>query len=173
MKIHDDHLYHGAALLQIAEHPTFKSINAFVYRSAKSRSAFLVNDDIGVYLKYAEKPHGSLDEYTFNFRREHLEELEALHEKRDRTFVALVCVRVREICCLRYSALMKLVKLRDAKVGHEKDQYSIYVQAPERQQFLVYVSPPRTKGRMMGDRKIPRNAFPARLFAKRTLSAVA
>lgn len=28
MKIHDDHLYHGAALTQIAEHPLFIAINA-------------------------------------------------------------------------------------------------------------------------------------------------
>ena len=28
MKIDDDHLYHGSALLQITEHPTFTAINS-------------------------------------------------------------------------------------------------------------------------------------------------
>jgi len=29
MRINDDHMYHGAALTQIVEHPTFKAVNAF------------------------------------------------------------------------------------------------------------------------------------------------
>ena len=58
MKINDDHMYHGAALTQIAEHPQFTAINAFKHANRPSRSAFRINDDIGVYLKYASKPKG-------------------------------------------------------------------------------------------------------------------
>ena len=30
MKIRDDHMFHGAALIQIAEHPRFTAINSLV-----------------------------------------------------------------------------------------------------------------------------------------------
>jgi hypothetical protein len=46
MKINDDHMYRGAALTQIAEHPRFTAINAFKF----SRSAFKANDGIGIYI---------------------------------------------------------------------------------------------------------------------------
>ena len=50
MKINDDHMYHGAALIQIAEHPQFTAINSFPHDGHASRSAFLVNLDIGMGL---------------------------------------------------------------------------------------------------------------------------
>ena len=67
MKINDDHMYHGAALTQIAEHEQFTAINAFEHGGKTSRSAFIVNHDIGVYLKYAGKPVGRYKEYQFTF----------------------------------------------------------------------------------------------------------
>ena len=58
MKIADDHMYHGAALLQIAEHPRFTAINSIEVSDQKSRSAYRINDNIGIFLKYASKPSG-------------------------------------------------------------------------------------------------------------------
>jgi hypothetical protein len=75
MHINDDHLYHGAALTQIAEYPTFKAINAFNSDGEKSRSAFIVNHDTGIYLKYATSPNKRWKEYVFTFTEAHLEEL--------------------------------------------------------------------------------------------------
>lgn len=56
MKITDEHLYHGAALTQIAEHPSFTAINGIRIGGKLHRSAFRINDSIGVYFKYASKP---------------------------------------------------------------------------------------------------------------------
>jgi len=49
MRISDEHFYHGAALTQIAEHPKFTVINGFRINKKLSRSAFKVNDGIGIF----------------------------------------------------------------------------------------------------------------------------
>jgi hypothetical protein len=51
MKIHDDHLYHGAALTQIAEHHLFTAINALKIGDNTIRVAYRINDLIAVYFK--------------------------------------------------------------------------------------------------------------------------
>lgn len=90
MKIHDDHKYHGAALTQIAEHPQFTAINAFGRGGARSRSGFIVNTDIGVYLKYATTKTKTFGEFVFTFNRQHLAEIDALAAKAEKTFVVFV-----------------------------------------------------------------------------------
>ena len=49
MKISDDHLYHGSALLQIAEDPRFTAINSIEVSGKKSRSAYRINDSTGIF----------------------------------------------------------------------------------------------------------------------------
>jgi hypothetical protein len=95
VKVNDDHIYHGAALTQIAEHPQFTAINAFKTPGGISRSAFKINDDIGVYLKYATKPKPPHSEYQFTFRKDHLKELQDIAEKVSQVHVALVCVAAK------------------------------------------------------------------------------
>lgn len=63
MRIQDEHLYHGAALNQIAEHKEFTAINAFKLKGKTSGSAFRINDSAVVYLKYAKAPNKSYSEY--------------------------------------------------------------------------------------------------------------
>ena len=71
IKIRDEHLYHGAVLNQIAEHQRFTAINALKVKGKISRSAFKVNDDIGVYLKLSRKPKkGAFKEYQFTYNQE-------------------------------------------------------------------------------------------------------
>ena len=43
MEIREEHLYHGAALNQIAEHEQFTAINTLKITANESRSAFRVN----------------------------------------------------------------------------------------------------------------------------------
>ena len=105
MKINDDHMYHGAALTQIAEHKQFTAINAFEHGSKKSRSAFIVNRVIGVYLKYAGGPVGKSKEYLFTFLAQQLSELDSLEKKTGKVCVALVCVKDRQICGLPLAQL--------------------------------------------------------------------
>lgn len=98
-------------------------MNSFIFKKQKSRSAFTVNDDIGIYLKYANEPHGSYNEYKFTFTREHLDELEALQARRSTVIVALVCVDAKEICALPLPALQRLVKKRKAAAGIHEGYY--------------------------------------------------
>lgn len=166
MQIHNDHLYHGAALTQIAEHKQFTAINAFKMKDGISRSAFLINDEIGVYMKYATKPKLPYKEYGFTFRVEHLAELEKIAKKCDSVFIGLVCVNDRQICCLRYETLLDLVEKRKADRGMSENQYIVLVTLPQNKAFRVYMSPAGVKKKILGDPiLIARNAFPDALFS--------
>jgi hypothetical protein len=165
MKINDDHLYHGAALTQIAEHPQFTAINSFKLTNGNSRSAFKINDEIGVYLKYATYPVGRYKEYAFTFRREHLEELKEIKARCKRVFCVLVCVKDRQICCLSYAGLRKMIKSRGEEKGSWEDQYVILVTLPKNKAFRVYVNVPGERNKLLGKPiLIARNSFPAILF---------
>lgn len=164
MKINYEHLYHGAALNQIAEDPHFTAINAFKVSGQISRSAFRVNDDIGVYLKYCSKPTGSFDEYKFTFQQDNLQELSLLAKRCGQVFLALVCVEDGHICCLRYPEFEKLIQLRRKSKGSDESQYQLLVVLPERKSFRVYVNPAGKKKRKLGEKTISRNAFPSQIF---------
>ena len=168
MRINKDHLYHGAALTQIAEHPRYTSINAFRYQRKNSRSAFKVNDTIGLYLKYATEPSpgGRYKEYLFNFRSQHFRELRQLKKGTANIFVGLICVRDKEICCLHYDELIELVKERQQELMGFEDQYAILVKLSQGSSFRVYLNQPGTKGKALNHFVIPRRNFPARLFEK-------
>ena len=165
MKINDDHMYQGAALAQIAEERRFTAINAFKDGQEVSRSAFRINDDIGIYLKYATKPTPSYEEYVFQFAAQHLEELERISGLVPRAYLALVCVEGREICCLKYQQLKKLVARRRRAKGGEEDQYTVLVRMPFRKEFRVYVNAPGRKNTLLGKPiLVPRRAFPDKIF---------
>ena len=166
MKINDDHLYHGAALTQVAEHPSFKAINADSDQGTPSRSVFLINHDIGLYLKYASNPKGKFKEFVFTFQENHLAELKALKAKRKNVFLVLVCVSAREICCVPYSEYMDLQGIRQKKKGEVEDHYSLMVTIPKGKQARVYMNAPGQKKVMIGERKVPRDDFPSRVFEK-------
>ena len=164
MKINDDHMYHGAALTQIVEHPTFKAVNAFWLNGKKSNAAFRINDTTGIYVKYAGFPRGSSKEYIFTFTRAHLDELSVLREHCTRVFIVLVCIRIKEICVISYGQLLQMIGLRKKVRGEDEDQYQVLVTAPPNKQFRVYVNHPGRKGIAMGEQIVRRNAFPALLF---------
>ena len=164
MHIHVDHMYHGAALTQIAEHPAFTAINAFKNNGEKSRCAFRINDGIGIYVKYASAPKGACDEYLFTFQRKHLEELALLNEKCGKVFAVLVCIKGKEICVLSLVELNRLIEVRKRALGEAEEQYQVLVTAPANKQFRVYVNRPGAKGNMLGTIKVKRKAFPSELF---------
>lgn len=165
MHIHDDHLYHGAALIQIAEHKQFTAINSFELKTGTSRSAYRINDKIGVYLKYSSKPATSYKEYTFTFRTEHLQELEEIAKKCKAVFVALVCVRDKEICCLPYKKLLELISVRKKVKKEDEDQYMLYATLPKNSKFRIYLSYPGKKKTILGSETlIARNSFPDGIF---------
>jgi hypothetical protein len=166
MKINDDHLFHGAALLQIAEHPQFTAIHKFVTKTGSARSTFLVNTGIGIYLKYrSTATKGKYREYTFNFSKTHLAEVEELASKVPKTFIPLICIEERQICCISVEQLRELIQQRRNVKGTDEATYTILATLPKWKQFRAYVNYPGTKGTRAGDEiKIPRNSFPDVLF---------
>ena len=165
MKIDDDHMYHGAALIQIAEDPQFTAINSFKLAAGVSRSGYRINDDIGVYLKYASKYTPAYREYGFTFRKQHLAELAEIAKVSTKVFAALVCVKARQICCLGYSDLVRMVDARKAKKGSAEDQYVVLVTLPAGKSFRVYVNAPGVRKTMLGHPLIVnRNDFPSVIF---------
>lgn len=159
-------MYHGAALTQIAEHPTFKAINAFWQNGKKSSCAFRINDTTGIYIKYASGPRGLAREYIFTFTKTHLDELTTLREHCPRVFVVLVCIKTKEICVISYGQLQQMVNLRRRVRGQEEEQHQLLVTAPPNKQFRVYVNHPGRKGIMLGEQLVRRNAFPELLFVE-------
>src|ERR1039457_6622823 len=117
MRINDDHMYHGAALTQIAEHPAFTAINAFKINGDKSRCAFRINDAIGAFIKYSSAPKGNYGEYLFTFQQAHLDELAKLREKSGKVFAVLVCIKDKEICVLSEAELNRLIAVRQKSFG--------------------------------------------------------
>ncbi len=165
MKVNNDHMYHGAALTQIAEHPEFTAINAFKTDTGISRSTFRINDDIGIYLKYATEPKGPYHEYRFTFSTENLRELKDIAAKTTHVHLALVCVQDRQICCLSYEKLLELIQRRRDAKGMDEDQYTVLVTVHAGKSFRVYINTPGAKKKTEGKPLvIPRDDFPDKLF---------
>jgi hypothetical protein len=165
MHIHDDHLYHGAALTQIAEYPTFKAINAFEPKKGeKSRSSFIVNHDTGVYLKYATSPTKTFKEYVFTFNQANLEELAALKAHHARVFIVLVCRLAKEICVLTLADFEAHRERREKAKGSEEPHYQLLVTVPGGKSFRVYMNAPGQKKTALKNQIVSRNEFPRAIF---------
>lgn len=162
MHIDDDHMYHGAALTQIAEHPQFKAINAFHHLDA--RGAFQINNNVGVYIKHAQKVTPTYKEYVFTFTAKNLSDIENLKDLDHKVFVVLVCIKDREICSLTYAQFKKLLSDREDAFGESESQYQILVTAHPGQKFRVYVNHPGKKKTCLGQIRVSRSAFPATIF---------
>lgn len=166
MKLHDDHLYHGGALIQIAEHDKFTAINSLKIGKDKYTNAYRINDDTAVYFKYSSNPNASHREYTFSFKAEQIESLREISESCGRTYLALICVKDREICCISHAELTSLIESRKIAKGSDEDQYTILVTAPVGKGLRIYVNAPGVKGKMLGEPLIvPRSAFPNIVFS--------
>jgi hypothetical protein len=165
MKIHDDHMYHGAALIQVAEHKRFTAINSLRTGTRLHRNAYKINDEIGLFLKYASKKTKAHNEYIFTFTTEHLKDLERIHKANPDTFISMVCVGEREICCLSYDELSELIGRRKAKKGHKEDQYTILVTVPKGKSMRACINAPGVKNTILGKPMIiKRNYFPGKIF---------
>lgn len=165
MKINDDHLYHGAALTQIAEHPQFTAINAVRVRGGISQSAFRINDSIGVYLKYASEPKPPAKDYIFTFTKANKDELAKISTQSDKLFVALVCIDDRQICCLEYSELLTWFQKRHRALRASEETSTILINLPQGREFRVNMNQPKRRKVYLADPQlVPRNRFPNALF---------
>jgi len=166
MKINTDHLYHGAALTQIAEFPTFKAINPFVLEDgSNSRSAFIINTDTAVYIKYATKTTKAFGEHIFTFTESHLSELTELQKHfKSRVFIALVCLKAHEICVITIDELKVHIERRKKAKGMPESQYQILLHLPANSAFRVYMNVPGKKKKALRKQTVSRNRFPRAIF---------
>ena len=168
MHINEDHMYHGAALTQIADRPEFKAINPFPGLGA--RGAFRINNDIAVYIKHAAAPtktvHG---EYLFGFSDRNRAEIDKIKNLCKKVFIVLVCVKDKQICVLTQAQFDRHIKNRQrayhAAYGKDEKQPTILVTAKPGQKFRVYVNQAKKKGGLIGEILVSRNAFPNILFS--------
>lgn len=165
MQINDDHMYHGAALTQIAEHGNGTAISPCVFKGKVSRCAFWISRNTAVYLKYRTEPEGRFEQYSFKFSQRNLSELRTLAKQAKRLFLGLICVADREICCLLYDDFRRLIALRKQQVGGAEEEYRISAALPGRSKFRIWIDEPGKRGVYLEELRIARGDFPQRLFA--------
>lgn len=169
--IFDKDMHHGAALTQIAEHEEFTSINRVVLDHTRAHSAFDVNGEVGIFLKYSTTPTPN-GEYQFSFKEDNLEDFDALKEDQGDAYAVLIInddVRGNKvICCISHSQLFSLKRARDAKnteLGKaEVAGVNIHVRIRRNKPFSVNVKQPGTGGKRIWHYEVPMNAFPDKIF---------
>lgn len=160
MHIDDDHMFHGAALNQIADDEAFTAINRF--ENTTARGAFRINTSTGVYLKHASKPVNS--EYVFTFNQKNLHELAALKPQCTKLYIVMICVKARQNCCISMESFEAHVAERKADAGKAEAQYQILVRMQAGKSFRVYVNAAGKKRLSLTQKVVNRNAFPRAIF---------
>ncbi len=166
MKIDKDHMHYGSALIQVAEDENCVAVRPFRHRSSGRLTSFIINKQIGLHIRYREMPVTQLREYQFVFDRSNLAALGDLATRtRGNTFLALVCVKDREVCCVPYSLFRDLLTERRKEAGAEERYTLIASVVPrKRSRFRVYMNAPGARGSCLGKTTVPRSDFPVRLF---------
>lgn len=140
--------YHGVALCRIVHDDRVKSIKLY---PTPSNSSYMVNEEIGIFIKYSTK---RMTPWRFTFKQEHREELEEMSVLLKTVFVVLVC-RDDGIACLNYREMGFVLGAFD--------------EIKETTQWLAVARKPREKYRISGSHgdlkhKIADSQFPERLF---------
>lgn len=145
MKIQEQDVYHGPALMQIVEHPTFKALN----RASRRYGHYLVNTDRKVFVKYRKNARSP---WRFVFAADELAALSTALSGGDRVFVCLVCGHTT-ICALDAEGLRKVIDITASS------PQSIRVEVPLRGSCHVSGSSGKLR------RSVPHNSFPNKVFA--------
>ncbi len=95
MAIPTSHQYIGSALYQLFVAGIDIDIQAF---PTLSNNSFLVEDKIGLYIKYSVK---STSPWNFTFKKVHQEELKVMSEMIDKVYIVFVCGK-DGIACISY-----------------------------------------------------------------------
>ena len=145
MKIQEQDIYHGPALMQIVEHESFKALN----RVDKKYGHYLVNTDVKLWFKYSTND-GTV--WTFTFQ---LGDLVALKEDlalKGATHVVLACGH-HSICCLSAEEVSKLIDTEASEPQWVK------IEAPPKRQMRVTGSLSKKNATL-----VPHNKFPNCIF---------
>jgi len=99
--------FHGAALIKIIHSGCFKMITSF----SKSNSAYLIDEKIGLYIKYSQK---RMSPWSFAFDKNHIEEIKEINNLLDNVFIAFVC-NEDGICCLDWTEFSTIISVENEK----------------------------------------------------------
>ncbi len=144
MKIQTMHLYHGAVLTQITEHPAFKALN----KVEPLYGHYLVNHDTRIIVKYLNRPTTA---WSFQFSVKELQAIRADLKLTHNVYLCLVCGQ-ETICALNNEEFSGLIDI-DADT-----RQSIAVDVPEGGSMHVQGD----EGRLQN--VVHHNSFPGKLF---------
>jgi hypothetical protein len=145
MKIQEQDIYHGTALMQIVEHRSFKALN----RASKEYGHYLINTDRQVFAKYATSKRSP---WQFTFQPRDLTAISGAVASGDKVFVCLVCGHVT-ICALTENEIGHVIDL------NSPTQQTIRVEVPMGGSCRVR----GTNGALA--RTVPHNSFPDKVFS--------
>lgn len=123
--IRDFEFYHGVVFARIL-HGTQNSLSIRPFQSA-SNAAYVVNDSIGIYIKYSAK---RMTPWRFTFMREHQEEIDLLKSNFEKVFLVLVC-NDDGVVCLSYAELKQILDSQHNPIEwisatrHKREMYSV------------------------------------------------
>jgi len=165
MKIQEEHKFHGAALIQIAEHPRFTAINPLVLSGKSMKNFYRINDKIAVYLRYANTTTRTHKEHVFTFNQEHFNTLHSVLDTVDEIFIVFVCAIGKEICCVPYFELLTMKFDRDGYSTIKTKSYSFMVTVQKGKQMRLYQNQPGTRNTILDKSLlVKRKSFPDILF---------
>lgn len=139
--------YHGAVFAKLLhDHEDAVSIKPY---PTPGNSSYIVNDTIGIYIKYSKK---RMSPWQFSFTKEHQNELLEINKTFGRVYLVLVC-RDDGIIALSFKEVKNILD----KV-HEETEW-IRVSRNPREKYIVTGS----DGRL--PYKTGQNEFPRKLFS--------
>lgn len=145
MKIQEKDLFHGAAITQIVEHPSFKALN----RVGDKYGYYSINHDTRIFIKYRSNPRSP---WAFTFQPGELEVIKASLDKTV-VFLCLVCGQYT-VCALDGDEIKSAVD-----VDADGSQW-VRVESRERGSMRVR----GTKGEI--NHAIAHNSFPDKVFER-------
>ena len=117
--------FHGAALIKIIHSGCFKTVEIF----SKSNAAYLIDEKIGLYIKYSQK---RMPPWTFTFDKDHVREIKEINDLLGNVFIAFVC-NDDGICCLDWKEFCTVISIDSKnypkwiKTNRKKsEKYSVY-----------------------------------------------
>lgn len=123
--MHNFEFYHGAAVIKIVHSGHFKTVESF----GKNNSSYLVDEKIGLYIKYSQK---RMSPWIFTFDKEHIKEVKDMLDLLNNVFVVFVCSD-DGICCLNWKEFCNIISIDSdnypkwIKVNRKKNEkYSVY-----------------------------------------------
>jgi hypothetical protein len=140
--------YHGVALVRLVRGAASHGQTPML--ASRGRSAYVVNDRVGLYMKYSTN---RLSPWAFSFSRSHQQELEALASEYETAFLVLVCGQ-DGVACLTRTEL--------ARILNDDYQNVEWVKASRRarQKYLITGSDNR-HGFKVADSEFPSKVFAA------------